>query len=308
MTADPTNPPAFHSGFIAVMGRPSAGKSTLMNTILGQKIAAISPRPQTTRRRQLGIHTTDQAQMVFIDTPGLHQPRHKLGEKMVQQALEALADCDLVLFIADAAQEPQPEDRMLAAQIDSQRRLGDTILVLNKIDLIPPETLEERRQAFQALLPQAEVCAVSALQGKGVPELLQRLAERLPEGPLYYPPEQVTDLYEREIAADLVRAAALLHLRDEVPHGIAVRIDTFTERGETGAYIQATLFVERDSHKPIVIGQNGSMLKKIGTTARQEIEAMSERKVYLDLHVKVRKNWRDDENALDRMGFKTSKR
>ena len=303
-----SNTQPFHSGFIAVMGRPSVGKSTLMNTILGQKVAAISPRPQTTRRRQLGIYTTDQAQMVFIDTPGLHRPRHKLGESMVQQALEALADCDLVLFIADASLEPQPEDQLLAVQIDSQRRLSDTILVLNKIDLLPPEALEARQHAFQALLPQAEGCPVSAKQGRGVAELLQRLAERLPEGPLYYPPDQVTDLYEREIAADLVRAAALVHLRDEVPHGIAVRIDTFTERGETGAYIQATLFVERDSHKPIVIGQNGSMLKKIGTTARQEIEAMSERKVYLDLHVKVRKNWRDDEKALDRMGFKTSKR
>jgi GTPase len=227
---------------------------------------------------------------------------------MVQEALEVLADCDLILFIVDTSEPPQDEDHLLAEHITQLEQPAKTLLVLNKIDLISPEQLVKRTTEFVQLLPKAEIHPVSALTNEHLAALLDHLLESLPEGPEYYPPDQVTDLYEREITADLIRAAALLHLRDEVPHGIAVRIDQYIEREENGAYIQATLFIERESHKAIVIGQKGSMLKKIGTTARQEIEAMSGRKVYLELRVKVRKDWRNDEKALKLLGFTTNKK
>ncbi len=293
----------FHSGFIAVMGRPNVGKSTLVNAILGQKVAAVSPRPQTTRRRQLGILTTPQTQIIFVDTPGVNKIPHKLGQSMNQQAREALQDCDLILFMVDVTEPPTDEDRALADWILSIERQKATLLAVNKIDAISKGALPQRLLQFQALLPEAEVFPVSAIRGDQRQELVERLIERLPEGPFYYPEEQVTDLLERDIAADLVREAALILLKDEVPHGIAVRIDEYTERSEATAYIAATLFVERETHKGIVIGHNGAMLKKIGAAARQEIEALTGRKIYLELRVKLRKNWRDDEKALKSFGF-----
>jgi GTPase len=294
----------FKSGFVAVMGRPNVGKSTLINGLLGQKIAAVSPRPQTTRRRQLGILTSSTAQVIFIDTPGVHQPHHKLGEAMNQQAREALEDADLVLWIVDTSQPPTSEDQLLADLVRSSHQEAVTILVQNKIDLVPPHEMAQRQSDFQALQPASKQVFVSATRGDGCQELLSLIIERLPNGPLYYPEEQVTDLYEREIAADLIREAALLHLREEVPHGLAVRIDEYKDRNEGTAYIAATLLLERETHKPILIGKGGTMLKKIGSTARQEIEKLIGRKVFLDLRVKVRKNWRDDEETLKSLGFK----
>lgn len=295
-------PFSYKFGFVAVMGRPNTGKSTLVNAFLGQKIAAVSPRPQTTRKHQLGILTLANAQIVFVDTPGVHRPRHKLGERMNEEAQDALEHCELVLFLADASQLPGDEDRLLAGRIDSLKLAGKTILVLNKIDLISAGSFDSelaaRKTTYQALLPQADLFAISATRGDNREALLIEMIERLPRGEPLYPEEQVTDLFERDIAGELVREAALLLLRDEIPHGIAVRVDEFTERGESGAYIAATVIVERASHKPIVIGEGGSMLKKIGSIARKEIEAMSGRKVYLDLRVKVRKNWREDEKAV----------
>ncbi len=289
-------------GFVAVMGRPNTGKSTLVNAFLGQKIAAVSPRPQTTRKHQLGILTLANAQVVFVDTPGVHRPRHKLGERMNEEAQDALEHCELVLFLVDASQLPGDEDRLLAGRIASLDLSGKTILVLNKIDLIPSGSfamdLEARITSYQVLLPQADLFAISATRGDNREALLIKMIDRLPEGKSLYPEEQVTDLFERDIAGELVREAALLLLRDEIPHGIAVRVDEFTERGDSGAYIAATVIVERESHKPIVIGEGGRMLKKIGSLARKEIEAMSGRKVYLELRVKVRKNWREDERAV----------
>jgi GTP-binding protein Era len=206
------------------------------------------------------------------------------------------------MFLADASQLPTEEDRLLASRIARLQYGVKTILVLNKIDLLPVRNIEielsERHTAFHALLPQAEVFAISATRGDNRDTLLAAMIERLPEGEPLYPEEQVTDLFERDIAGELIREAALLLLRDEIPHGIAVRVDEFTERGETGAFISATIIVERESHKPIVIGQGGSMLKKIGSAARKEIETMSGRKVFLELRVKVRKNWREDEQAV----------
>jgi GTP-binding protein Era len=298
-----TPPPGFKSGFVAVMGKPNVGKSTLMNTILGQKIAAVSPRPQTTRKRQMGILSLDKAQIIFVDTPGVHVARHKLGENMNQEALDTLQECDAIIFMVDAKQEPDEEDRLLAGHLVTLNRPVPSLLVLNKVDALDKSTLTERLEIYTALVPEAEAIPTSALNGEGVNELLERLIEILPEGYPFFPEGQVTDLYEREIAADLIREAALNILRDEIPHGIAVRIDQYTERNEHGAYIEATLFVEKESHKGIVIGKNGSMLKRLGSTARREIEAMSNRSVYLRLRVKVRKNWRNDDNVLRWFGY-----
>jgi len=294
----------FHSGFIAILGKPNVGKSTLVNAFLGQKIAAVSSRPQTTRHRQLGILTLPQAQVVFVDTPGVHLPRHKLGQFFNQEAEEALEGVDVDLFLVDASGEPDDEDRQVARLLVGQRHKPELVLGLNKIDLVPPSTWEARQAVYQAMIPEAAAFLLSAARGDGRAELLAALVARLPVRPPEYPAEQITDQYEREIAAELIREAALVFLREEVPHALAVRLDEFTERGEEGAYIAATLFVERDSQKGIVIGEGGGMLKRIGSAARKEIEAMSGRKVYLSLRVKVEKGWRDNEAALRRFGYK----
>lgn len=293
------------------MGHPNVGKSTLVNALTGQKIAAVSPRPQTTRRRQMGILTLENDQIIFLDTPGVHRPRHKLGESMVKEATEALEECDLALLMVDASLEPQDEDRQLMGIWKSIKRRPPAILLLNKSDLLADDQLGGRVEAYKDLLaPLKEplgavlVLPVSARRGDNLQTLVEEVVERLPEGSPFFPEDQVTDLHERDIAADLIREATLVYLRDEVPHGIIVSIDDYQERDERGAYIAATLFVERESHKPIVIGEGGAMLKKIGTAARQEIEAMSGRKVFLELRVKVSKNWRNDEKALRRFGFK----
>ena len=295
------------SGFVAVAGRPNVGKSTLVNVLIGQKIAAVSPRPQTTRRRQMGILTISEpeknAQVVFIDTPGIHQPRHKLGELMNREAQDTLSESDLALLVVDASQPPDPEDKQVMHFLARMQRKARLLLALNKVDLVDQERLAIHRALYLEGLPQAEPLEVSALNGQGLPELMEHILALLPNALPFFPEDQLTDLYEREIAADLIREAALNTLRDEVPHGIAVRIDQFTERGEQGAYIEATVFVERKSHKPIVIGENGQMIKRLGMLARQEIEKMSGRKVYLQLRVKVRKDWRDDEKTLKSFGF-----
>jgi GTP-binding protein Era len=298
----------FRTGFITILGKPNVGKSTLVNALLGQKIAAVSPKPQTTRHRQLGILTTGTAQLIFVDTPGIHTPRHKLGQFFNQEAEEALEGVDVALFLVDASIEPDDDDRLAADLLRSLRSKPDLVLGLNKIDTVSPETLDVHRAAYQALVPNAPVVAISATRRDGLADLLTALESRLPVRPPEYPEDQVTDLYEREIAVELIREAALIYLQQEVPHALAVRLDEFSERENGNAYIAATLFVERDSQKGIVIGEGGMMLKKIGSAARKEIEAMSGRKVYLELRVKVEKDWRDDENALRRFGYKIEKR
>ncbi len=295
------------SGFIAVMGRPNVGKSTLLNRLLQQTIAAVSPKPQTTRLQQLGILTLPEGQLIFIDTPGLHFPQHKLGEFMNQDALQALEDADLALLILDGSTPPNQEDQIFGEALRELKKKPTVFLVLNKIDKLDPKELQARTAQYQALLPDTPLIPISALTGDNLDQLETSILEILPEGPLLYPEDQVTDLYEREIAADLIRAAAMRLLQKELPHVIAVRMDEYKERDNGSAYIEATVFVERDSQKGILIGEKGNMIKKIGSAARKEIESMSGRKVFLKLRIKVRKNWRNDLNALRLFGFKKKK-
>ena len=290
--------PSFKSGFVAVVGRPNVGKSTLINRFLGQKIAAVSPKPQTTRHQQLGILSNDHAQIIFTDTPGMHLAHTKLGEHMNEAVENALVDCDVILFLVDLSQPPNEEDQILADRLKALRAASPVLMVLNKVDMLEESNLAGRQTRYQALLPESQSFQISALDGTNIPELLEAILAQLPFGPPFYPDDQITDLYERDIAADLIREAALNHLQDEVPHGVAVRIDEFTERGDDGAYIAATLFTERDSHKGIVIGAGGEKVKVISMQARKEIEKMSGRKVFLRLRVKVRKNWRNDDFFL----------
>ncbi|MBS1249689.1 MAG: GTPase Era [Chloroflexi bacterium] len=295
----------YQSGFVAVMGRPNVGKSTLLNALLGQKIAAVSSKPQTTRMQQMGILTLEKAQIIFIDTPGVHRPHHKLGEYMNVEAKRAIQDADLGLFLVDGTTfPPHEEDHLLVDFLRDLPTLPTMIMALNKIDRLDEDELQERLDVYQQLLPQAELIPISAVRGENLDRLQEAIVDHLPEFPPFFSPEQITNLYERDIAADLIRAAAMLCLKDELPHVIAVRMDTYKERGDKGAYIEATIFVERDSQKGILIGYKGKMIKRISSMARREIEDMSGRKVYLKLRVKVRKNWRNDENALRLFGFK----
>lgn len=298
----------FRSGFVAIIGRPNVGKSTLVNALLGQKIAAVSPKPQTTRKRQLGILTTESAQLVFVDTPGLHTPRHKLGQFLNQEAEESLEGVDVILWLVDASAKPTDEDKQIASLLDRTPRRTPLVLAANKMDLVPAEALSPRLETYQALLRrEAHVISISATQNKNLDQLLALLISLSPIRPPEFDEEQVTDSYERDIAADLIREAALNHLREEVPHGVGVRVDEFTERENGMLYIAATVFVERNSQKGIVIGEGGKMLKTIGSAARKEIEEMGGRPVFLDLRVKVLKDWRNDENALRRFGYKINK-
>ena len=296
-------PEGHKSGFVTVVGRPNVGKSTLINAFLGQKIAIVTPRPQTTRIRQLGILTDVNYQMVFVDTPGMMKPRHKLDEFMVETAVDALNNADVVLWLVDGSEKPGPGDRAIAAHLAKLDENVRLVLGMNKGDMLSMEQVLPHTEAYRELVPTANWILFSALHGNGRDELLQMLIEALPEGPRYYPADQVTDLYLRDIVAELVREQIMLQMRDEVPYGVAVQTDQYKERENGVIYIGANIFVERDSHKRILIGAKGSQLRQIGSAARQEIESFLEGKVFLDLWVKVEPKWRRNERVLKRFGY-----
>lgn len=297
-------PPDHRSGFVALAGRPNAGKSTLVNGWLGQKIAAVSPKPQTTRQRLLGILTTPTEQVIFLDTPGLHKPQTRLGEFMVDQAQQAVADADVVCLVVDASLAPSMVDRLVMQEIDAKAPETPLVLAINKVDLVPPELLDARVAAYRALSPRAvDWAALSALKPAGRDDLLQRIVKRLPLGPRYYPEDQVTDLNERFIAAELIREQALLFTHQEVPHSLAVVVEEFKERPDGIVAISATIYVERESQKKIVLGKGGQVIKQIGQGARLQIEEMVDSKVFLELWVKVWEHWRRNESQLRRLGY-----
>ena len=299
----------FRSGYIAIIGRPNVGKSTLVNALLGQKIAAVSPKPQTTRKRQLGILTEDKYQLVFVDTPGIHNVRNKLGKFLNQEAEESLAGVDVVLWLVDSSVKPTDEDKQIGLLLGKLPRRTPLVLAANKMDLIPAEVLTRNLEAYQASVKKdASTVSISAIHNMHLDELVELLVSFCPFRAPEYDEDQITDSYERDIAADLIREACLNHLRDEVPHGVGVRIDEFKERENGMLYIAATIFVERDSQKGIVIGEGGKMLKSIGSDARKEIEDMGGRKVFLELRAKVLKDWRNDENAMQRFGYRIGKK
>jgi len=300
--------PEYKAGYIALAGRPNVGKSTLVNTFMGQKIAAVSSKPQTTRRRQLAIMTLTNAQLIFVDAPGIHLQHHKLGAAMNQTAEDVISDVDVVAWMVDGSADPSGDDLQARDLVVQAGRRKKKILVINKIDRVMEENRAAVTERYSELLPDARVVLVSAINGEGTEALQELIIELLPVHPSYYAEDEITDLYEREIAADLIREAALKHLHEEVPHALAVRIDEFKERDDGKTYVAATLFVERDSQKGIVIGQGADMLKRIGTTARLEMEKMGERSIFLELRVKVAKGWRDDPDFLRRLGFEFKKK
>lgn len=295
-------PDGHKSGFVALVGRPNVGKSTLLNTMLRQKIAIVSHRPQTTRIQQLGIVTEPDHQIVFVDTPGIMQKAmHKLDEIMLDSAIDTLNDADVIVWLLDGTFPPNAEDQNLADLMAKAR--GTVLLVINKNDQIPPDQVMERTNAYRALLPaETDWFFISAEKQLGTNELYQQIVESLPEGPRYYPADQITQTFTRDIVAELIREQILLNIRDEIPHGTTVLIESYNEQA-TPIHIKANIFVERDSHKAIVIGAGGKMLKQIGAEARKEIEDLIEERIFLELWVKIAPKWRKREGQLKRFGY-----
>ncbi len=298
--------PGHQSGFVAIIGRPNVGKSTLLNALLAQKISIVSQKPQTTRTRIMGILSAPGYQAIFIDTPGIHKkPGFTLNKKMIDLAVSAIPDADVILFVVDVSDAPHEEDALIAEILKQKAEKRPVFFVLNKMDQLKPEQVEAHIPAFWALLPNyADSIPVSALSGTNIPLLRERVLERLPEGPRYFPGDQITDQTERDIAAELVREAMLRYTHKEIPHAAAVLVEDYETRENGVTYIDAVIWVERESQKPIVIGKQGLMLKRIGSAARQELERFIGGKVFLELWVKVKPKWRDQEARLRELGFK----
>lgn len=293
----------FKSGFISIIGRPNVGKSTFLNTVVGQKIAIMSDKPQTTRNKVQGVVTTDDSQLIFIDTPGIHKPKHKLGDFMMKVARNTLKEVDVILFMVNANEPLGGGDRFILEMLE--RTETPVFLAINKIDLVHPDDLLEIITTYTKLYQFAEIVPLSALNGNNVDRLLETIKTYLPEGPQYYPDDQVTDHPERFIIAELIREKVLHLTREEIPHSVAIVIEKI-ERDETKdlVNVMATIVVDRDSQKGIVIGKRGALLKEIGTKARKDIEMLLGSKVFLELWVKVQRDWRNKPGQLKEFGFR----
>jgi GTPase len=286
------------AGFIALLGRPNAGKSTLLNRIVGQKLAIVSDKPQTTRTRVVGVKNYPEGQAIFVDTPGVHKPTHRLNVRMVDTALESMRDVDVVALIVDASVKPGTGDRYMLDVVKETTQ--PTVLVLNKVDLIAKPKLLPMIDSYRQRHPFVEIVPVSAVDGTNVDVLENQLLHHLPDGEPIYPPDYLTDQTERFFVAEIVREQVLQLTHDELPFSTAVVVDKFDESaGAARVDLYCTIMVDRESQKPIVIGRGGAMIKQIGTAARVELERFLEKHVYLDLHVKVKSEWRDDDRTLD---------
>lgn len=292
----------FKSGFIALVGRPNVGKSTLLNQMIGEKIAIMSPKAQTTRNKIQGIYTTTQGQIVFLDTPGIHKPQNSLGDYMVKTAMSAIRESDMVWFLVDAETPRGRGDDFIINRLKETKT--PVYLIINKIDLVKPEALLALIADYQAQMDFAEIFPISARNGDGVQSLLDFAMPKMEVGPQYYPADQITDHPERFIMAELIREKVLQLTRQEVPHSVAVVIDKIERQDENHLHIQATIVVERPTQKNIVIGKQGAMIKEIGTRARRDIERLLGDKVFLETWVKVEERWRDKSQALQTYGYK----
>lgn len=290
------------SGFVAIVGRPNVGKSTLLNRIVGQKIAIMSDKAQTTRNKIQGVYTTPEAQLIFIDTPGIHKPRHRLGDFMVDAAYSAIREVDAVLFMIAADQKRGKGDDFIIERLKDSH--SPVYLVINKIDKVHPDDLLGIIEDYRQQMDFKEIIPISATEGNNFETLMSTLVAQMPEGPQYFPDDQITDHPERFVVSELVREKVLLLTRDEVPHSVAVVVDSMKRNENDKVHIQATIIVERDSQKGIIIGKGGKMLKDIGTKARRDIETLLGDKVYLELWVKVQKDWRDKQTYLTDYGYK----
>ncbi|MBB3070268.1 GTP-binding protein Era [Paenibacillus baekrokdamisoli] len=302
MSQKSTGSKKFHSGFVAIVGRPNVGKSTLINEMIGQKIAIMSDKAQTTRNKIHGVYTKENSQIVFLDTPGIHKPTSKLGDFMVKSAIGTLGEVDAALFLIDASEGIGGGDRFI---IEALKKVKTPVfLIMNKIDKIHPELLLPLIVKYKDLHDWAEVIPISALQGNNINTLLEVLTGYLPEGPQYYPADQVTDHPEQFVCAELIREKILHSTREEIPHSIAVAIESMKAQENGVVNIGAIIYVERDSQKGIVIGKQGALLKEVGRQARRDIETLLGSRVFLELWVKVKKDWRNQERVLKDLGFR----
>ena len=292
----------FKSGFVAIVGRPNVGKSTFMNYVLGQKIAIMSDKAQTTRNKIQGVYTKDDAQIVFLDTPGIHKPKHELGEFMVKSAYSALKEVDAVLFMVNVSEKRGPGDDFIIEKLKGIKT--PIFLVLNKIDLVTPEVLLERVESYKDALDFAGVFPISVLQGNNVNELMEGLINALPEGPQYYPVDQITDHPEYFVVSELIREKILQLTQEEIPHSVAVTVDKMQKDEFDKVHVYANIIVDRKSQKGIIIGKGGRLLKEIGTRARRDIQQLLGNKVYLELWVKVEKDWRKRKSNLQEYGYR----
>lgn len=290
------------SGFVAIIGRPNVGKSTLLNRVVGQKIAIMSEKAQTTRNKIQGIYTTPEAQMIFIDTPGIHKPKHRLGDFMVDSALSTLREVDVIILMVNAEEKRGPGDNFIIEKLQGNKT--PIFLVINKIDKVHPEKLLEIIDNYRELLPFEQIVPISATEGNNVETLLNELLRYLPAGPQFYPEDQVTDHPEYFIVSELIREKVLELTREEIPHSVAVVVEGMKRNENDKVQVQATIIVERSSQKGIIIGKGGKMLKDIGIKARRDIEVMLGDKIYLELWVKVQKDWRDKQNYLTDYGYR----